>query len=448
MLPPPSIALLHPPHQHHHDDARVAHTAFDPLTTAASLYAVYNTVQTMSHMVGGFSGVSEAMGTVSAMLAQNTKAPNGPTLKGIGAMSATTTLQQDLKGLVLDAIGQGAAKDAVASSVTSGLMTGAAMLGAKLLFSVYGDDVTTGIVDGVSMELLRFQNMRYGSVEASPPPVPNAHHLRAPPAHLHSEPPKSATSAEWEAWHRAGAATTPKEVRGMDARSVGMMLLVFGGVFNYLHGIGAYEMRRKTRARAEASAAVSATSTTSTTTTTPVLPSRQKGVGGAAAPSTMPSEATRAFYDWQARQTVRVRTEIREQEDGGDNGQDGLLSWAIRQMYANHPFYAPVPEGKADTAWYFTLQNNHPVRFLINLMLGFSLQANALLLGGDLRHTGDPIHITAKMISFWVYWELFARALRLYGWAPVYVATQQLLNLFSSPAPPPRPKTMTTTGAG
>jgi hypothetical protein len=40
--------------------------------------------------------------------------------------------------------------------------------------------------------------------------------------------------------------------------------------------------------------------------------------------------------------------------------------------------------------------------------------------------------VAARAAAVVAYWELFARALRLYGWAPVYIAVQQVTHMLMS----------------
>jgi hypothetical protein len=111
----------------------------------------------------------------------------------------------------------------------------------------------------------------------------------------------------------------------------------------------------------------------------------------------------------------------------------GLLEQLLHSLYASHPFYAPALNAKQEAA-YFTLSDNHPVRMVVNLLLGFLMQLNALLApGGGSTTLDDPIGQVARATSVLAYFELLMRALRLYGWAPLYVGTRLVASVFLAP---------------
>ena len=81
-------------------------------------------------------------------------------------------------------------------------------------------------------------------------------------------------------------------------------------------------------------------------------------------------------------------------------------------------------DGDTDGPSYFnlTVGDWSARRTAFNLLLGLMLQINSLLFGG-----GDGLHNAASVIEGVGLFEILCRALRLYGWAPLYQV--HLLNL-------------------
>ena len=84
-----------------------------------------------------------------------------------------------------------------------------------------------------------------------------------------------------------------------------------------------------------------------------------------------------------------------------------------------------------------TLSDNHPVRMVVNLLLGALMQMSALLAsksdGIISSSIEDPIAEIARVASVMAYFEILMRSLRLYGWAPLYVGTSLVARLFLEP---------------
>ena len=269
-----------------------------------------------------------------------------------------------------------------ASWVLSSAFTGSVgVLGAswatKLLLDTYGGDIARGVYNTVSTEMskLPFHNNVWGT----PPPI-----VRQPPALFSLE----------NAQLVVGQAS--KHSRALFA------VLVFSGL-QYLHALGAYEMQRQVRARIESLPSVSAAPSNASQKTSP--------------------EALSALYSQMA-----AEHKTGPASKKGEDADAAILERLLHSLYAQHPFYAPVDNVEAA---YFTLSGNHPVRMVVNLLLGFLLQLNALLSrgGGAIE---DPIADLARFTSVVAYFELLMRSLRLYGWAPLYVGTSFVARLFES----------------
>jgi hypothetical protein len=97
----------------------------------------------------------------------------------------------------------------------------------------------------------------------------------------------------------------------------------------------------------------------------------------------------------------------------------------LRNLYLKSPYYDPAAAPRGGS--YVSLTDTNPVRLLINTMLGFIVTAESLLCGG--RAKGERFHSVAPIVTGLFFWELLTRALRLYGWAPVYAATQHVVQL-------------------
>jgi hypothetical protein len=102
-------------------------------------------------------------------------------------------------------------------------------------------------------------------------------------------------------------------------------------------------------------------------------------------------------------------------------------------LYFNNDYYtAENPKIAYISAPY----NNHIVRIIINTLLGLFQQMG--LVSSDANDPVDSIITAAELVG---YWEITAHLVGLYGWAPVYVATQWLAqSLLSARAPKTRKK--------
>jgi hypothetical protein len=257
--------------------------------------------------------------------------------------------------------------------------------------------------------------------------------LKAYQQHRSSKSDRSAsTGAQWDAWVRAGGRRSPEDTAsGLSLTGTRVTLVVLGFTAQYLHALGAYEMRRKLRADAEARPALRLKSEKTTTASASQMPT----------PTAEGARDFRAHMAWQAIESLHAQNThntpgtamdllLRSEEDADE---PGWLNHWVRQLYERHPFYLPT-EGdggktKPDTGAYFTLTQNDPVRVLINLLLGFSLQMNSLFASGA---TMDPVAAIARLLSFVAYWEVFAQALRLYGLSPLYTATRAVMGLLQA----------------
>jgi hypothetical protein len=260
-----------------------------------------------------------------------------------------------------------AAKWVLSSAFTSSVGVLGASWAAKALLSHYGDDIVSGLYNTITTELSKLPPSLWGT----PPPK------REPP------PLFSLENAQYVIGHAS-----------KHSRALFTLLLLAG--LQYLHAVGAYEMRRQVRARIE-------------TTPGPLV----NHTGG---------DAKRATYAELAEAAAKAPSTKQD---------DALLERMLHSLYAQHPFYASG--GKAEAA-YFTLSGNHPVRMVVNLLLGFLVQLNALLAGGGA--IDDPVADMARIASVVAYFELLMRSLRLYGWAPLYVGTSLVARMFAGETPP------------
>ena len=271
-------------------------------------------------------------------------------------------------------LGMVAAKWLLSSTLTSSVGALGASWAFKALLSHYGSDIAQGLYSTITTEMSKLPQRWGGAPKPPPPPLLSLQ----------------------GAGELMGAAA--RHSRALFA------VLLFLSV-QYLHALGAYEMRRTVRARAD---------TRAPTTSAKSPPQKE-------APSQQSAFYTaRAHLALANQDTLETRV---TQEDA--SVFDGLL----HSLYANHAFYAPL-DPKATEAAYFTLSGNHPVRMCVNLLLGFSMQLNALLpFRGP--SSDDTIAQAARVASVVAYFEMLMRALRLYGWAPLYVATSLVARAFA-----------------
>ena len=265
-----------------------------------------------------------------------------------------------------------AAKWLLSSSLTGSLGAFGASWVLKGLLSHYGDDIVKGLYGTITTEMAKLPPQWGGT----PKPPPD------PPPLLSLE-----------------GALSLIGIVAKHSRALFALLLFLS--LQYLHALGAYEMRRAVRARLDARPPASA-----------VAPP---------APRADPA-AVRAFCEARARETAHSREgDAAKKLDRRVAQEDAsIFERLLHALYANHGFYSGQKEAEAA---YFTLSGNHPVRMVVNLLLGFMLQMNALLLFRG-SPQGDSVAQVARVASVVAYFELLMRALRLYGWAPLYVATR------------------------
>jgi hypothetical protein len=121
-----------------------------------------------------------------------------------------------------------------------------------------------------------------------------------------------------------------------------------------------------------------------------------------------------------------------------DEREDPFLVKQLKELYLKAEYYKP---GTKD-ARFLTLKELSTVRMLINTMLGFILQMESVFgvrrqgggAGGNGHPSQLPFYAITQFVAAVAYWELFSRAIRLHGWAPVYVATEQVLRMLSAAA--------------
>jgi hypothetical protein len=115
-----------------------------------------------------------------------------------------------------------------------------------------------------------------------------------------------------------------------------------------------------------------------------------------------------------------------------DLGPPGLKRLCYN-LYFNNDYYTAA---NSKIAYISAPYNNHIVRIIINTLLGLFQQMG--LVSSDANDPVDSIITAAELVG---YWEITAHLVGLYGWAPVYVATQWLAqSLLSARAPKTRKK--------
>ena len=104
--------------------------------------------------------------------------------------------------------------------------------------------------------------------------------------------------------------------------------------------------------------------------------------------------------------------------------EDSFVS-GVLNLYNSIPFYKKPGVWLPAKEHYLNPANTNVVRILFNLLLGMFLQVNAIF-SSD---TKNPLHAFSKFALMTGYFEVLCRALHLYGWAPLYMATKALQGL-------------------
>jgi hypothetical protein len=291
------------------------------------------------------------------------------------------------------------AKSTIASSVTSILAMGAANLATTMFMSMFG----------------------WPSAQSLTQSVQTAFWARAPPPQQqHQQPSKEEDAKQTQRWDAMRAMGSAREaVDTLSRHSTAVMLLLLSLTLQYLHVMGAYEMRRKMKARV-------------------ATQSKTDGVVVVAAVASDEMNTKRSFAYAQAKQAVTQKKKRSEDEEVVVDAEsytpdDSVLESSLRGLYLKDRFYNPSAPGEGSD-WYLTVNTMrvNPVRIIMNVLLGFSMQLNAMFTGSSTMQAVDPVVVAARAAAVVAYWELFARALRLYGWAPVYIAVQQVTHMLMS----------------
>jgi len=109
--------------------------------------------------------------------------------------------------------------------------------------------------------------------------------------------------------------------------------------------------------------------------------------------------------------------------------EDGWLSKAIHEgildLYKKGPFYTEE-NPSLFSLHYFDPSHTHLVRMVLNTLLGMLLQLDFVF---SRSGSSDPVKTFSNFLLISGYTEILCRALRLYGWAPLYVAAKVLNKL-------------------
>lgn len=316
-----------------------------------------------------------------------------------GTPSSTTMVGTVASALAAPAVNW--ARDTLTTSLWTLGSTGIMAVGSQLLLSAYGGHAGGGILSSIHAEIQRFQK------------------LRTPP---HGQPEKQQQLAVWQ---RLGAAPdAQQQVQQLPATSLSVLVVLFGSLLTYMHTMGAYEIKGQLQANADARGA-----------------DPSAGPSSAANGDPMHDEH---FLRWYAAQIAPSQSAVRQwlTADGAASTDDDpdLVESKLRDIYTQHPFYEPkrpLPPGvmspPSAEPRFVTAEWPHPVRVVINLMVGFALHVNALL--GRKGSRNRSLRTVAQLVTLEAYWELFAHAIRLYGWSPVRQATRYVLWLLMSGQP-------------
>lgn len=303
--------------------------------------------------------------------------------------------------LVLGAGGvEGAVKAVFLKSLTSMLAVGAANLATSTFMGLFQTSATQGALQTLQ----------------------TAFWTRAPSPHGGALPPPSPQQQrQWDALRALGGARDA--VHTLSRYSTAVMLFLLSLTLQYLHVIGAYEMRRKLQARAATQATTASPTVDAETSTVRAYANAQ--AARAALSAKDKAASNQVVHDAEAFQAP-----------------DDVLESVLRGFYLNDRFYNPALPGPASASFLtVTPLRVNPVRVVMNILLGFSMQLNAMFTGSAQLSGTDPIPLAARTAAVIAYWELLARALQLYGWAPVYVAVERVTRmLMAAPRTPARYK--------
>jgi len=226
------------------------------------------------------------------------------------------------------------------------------------------------------------------------------------------------------------SATSADIDRLKSAKSLSFSFLIFGSLLIYLHSMGAWEMQKKIRMRAASR-------------------SRKLNQDDGIASNNkdkMKNESlilkmTGMFFMHRKNDNENHTKNDDESIEKEKEEEDGFIQHSLRNLYESHPFYMPPTQDTVEESL-FNIQNANVVRIIFNIILGIMMQLNAFWAGQSSKDPNDnnnnssgnsdnpdPIKAITSFTSFMVYWEVLARVLRLYGWAPFYVATRQLMLL-------------------
>ena len=88
-------------------------------------------------------------------------------------------------------------------------------------------------------------------------------------------------------------------------------------------------------------------------------------------------------------------------------------------LYTQNKYYTDT---SAQTAYYdWNITHYHPVRIIANIMIGMFQHGPF----GAVQQ--DPVDVFLRWAELTGYWEILARLIGVYGWAPVYITTHWML---------------------
>jgi hypothetical protein len=327
------------------------------------------------------------------------------------------------------------------SSLTSLITMGAIGLGSRLLFSVYGDRITNSVSNTIGNELERFSSKQR---------LLNNHEKRGMQGphtreNHHNHTNNNNNNGHWDQWLHTGrsvehtAAASGGALSGLPLESIAVHLLLLGSMLSYLNYSGASDIKKKL---AENHAHMLQLGEAHKDPVVAKLSQKDiqryqdlqeweylAHMDGAqhAAEGTDPSSGN----------FMRRRKDMLHQKAMRDelDGQIQIAGSPYAQLYLGSPYYDP--ETDQNKLNFFSVKDTSVVRVITNVLYGFILHMESLLNAGRPRQpynpggggggVQNPFSKMTTVVAALAYSEFLARALRLYGWAPVTLAVQAVI---------------------
>ena len=334
------------------------------------------------------------------------------------------------------------------SSLTSLITMGAIGLGSRLLFSVYGDRITNSVSNTIGNELERFSSKQR---------LLNNHEKRGMQGphtreNHHNHTTNNNNNGHWDQWLHTGrsvehtAAASGGALSGLPLESIAVHLLLLGSMLSYLNYSGASDIKKKLAENSKRMIQIKRAQK---------APHPQQQA--AADISLTEISKHQVLEDWEylahmdgAQHAAREnapppRNFMRQRADHMHNkavlvaieNERHLNESFSGKLYLRSPYYNPETNPK--NLNFFSVYDTHVVRVIINVLNGFILHMESLFNAGRPRQqynqgessssagVQNPFSKMTTVVAALAYSEFLARALRLYGWAPVTLAVQAVI---------------------